>query len=677
MCTDGATVAERLARSPLTKANRAQAPAGSLDFRKWESCRTMPLVSGLSRGSPALPAPPFRRCSIFTSIFSSALKTSLKCARERRIAHAEGREVKRQREKERGREGGREKAMVLTTPMGERGVCPYLMQAIVVLGPVWAAAEEVNTGHIIDEYTEEIFRISASDTEIAHRFSIRCCIVMTELHVIGTKLARACQIKYGPMTNALQRVQHRQKITYTCVMYTNVYTGYGWFKVNEGEARRVWISGGMQGISPRKPTGQRHRPPRYPHTKIRERPPTGIAPSSLGWEASSLTTTPPRPRREMVLSGKGCCSMSLCSDAILVAFAVVCAGVNLKSRKGGRERDTQVLQCLDPSECPRTSNCAPEPGKRETRRRNCDEVSFAANGRAKRNRAGKSSDGNVSKRVNNVERGMSLRPVFCRLVWSSGNTAVIMFDGWMYILMRPYDVCVQPLDHDVQALDMDMFRMCDEPLLKSVLVDLLKENRKLVELWVHLQTRLPRYWFPSFVCTKIKPRPFRNHAVANQEPGSFPEPRAASQRIGIRGFILGQARIQNTCVYITLAIGRHDVRHLLENGVELSPSDNQCAFDIGRARVFREFVRHRDFFPLKYSVVWPHSNCATVRNPSNIAEPASAQTTRTRRLLNTKLLRCLRPAREEVRLQSECDHIARTAESIRSCVTTIPRGPNT
>ncbi|KAJ8887586.1 hypothetical protein PR048_013803 [Dryococelus australis] len=64
----GATVAERLARSPPTKANRAQSPAGSPDFHKWESCRTMALVGGFSRGSPASPASSFRHCSIFTSI---------------------------------------------------------------------------------------------------------------------------------------------------------------------------------------------------------------------------------------------------------------------------------------------------------------------------------------------------------------------------------------------------------------------------------------------------------------------------------------------------------------------------------------------------------------------------------------------------------------------------------
>ncbi|KAJ8866216.1 hypothetical protein PR048_032059 [Dryococelus australis] len=51
-----ATVVERLARSPPTKANR------------WESCRTMPLVGGFSLGSPVSLTPSFRRRSIFTSI---------------------------------------------------------------------------------------------------------------------------------------------------------------------------------------------------------------------------------------------------------------------------------------------------------------------------------------------------------------------------------------------------------------------------------------------------------------------------------------------------------------------------------------------------------------------------------------------------------------------------------
>ncbi|KAJ8865733.1 hypothetical protein PR048_033254 [Dryococelus australis] len=40
----------------------------SPDFRMWESCRTMPLVSGFSRGTPVPPGLLFRRCSILTSM---------------------------------------------------------------------------------------------------------------------------------------------------------------------------------------------------------------------------------------------------------------------------------------------------------------------------------------------------------------------------------------------------------------------------------------------------------------------------------------------------------------------------------------------------------------------------------------------------------------------------------
>ncbi|KAJ8877965.1 hypothetical protein PR048_022428 [Dryococelus australis] len=54
--------------SPLTKANRVQSSAGSQDFCKWESRRTMPLVGGFSRGSPVSPAPSFRPRAILISI---------------------------------------------------------------------------------------------------------------------------------------------------------------------------------------------------------------------------------------------------------------------------------------------------------------------------------------------------------------------------------------------------------------------------------------------------------------------------------------------------------------------------------------------------------------------------------------------------------------------------------
>ncbi|KAJ8867938.1 hypothetical protein PR048_031747 [Dryococelus australis] len=65
----------RLDCSPPTKANRVQSPAGSHpDFRKRESCRTMPLVDELSRGSPVPPALAFHHSHLISP--SSALKIS-------------------------------------------------------------------------------------------------------------------------------------------------------------------------------------------------------------------------------------------------------------------------------------------------------------------------------------------------------------------------------------------------------------------------------------------------------------------------------------------------------------------------------------------------------------------------------------------------------------------------
>ncbi|KAJ8875989.1 hypothetical protein PR048_023897 [Dryococelus australis] len=65
----GAAVAERLACSPPTKANRVQSPAGSLpDFRMWKSCQTTQLVSGFSRGSSVSRVLSSECCSILTSM---------------------------------------------------------------------------------------------------------------------------------------------------------------------------------------------------------------------------------------------------------------------------------------------------------------------------------------------------------------------------------------------------------------------------------------------------------------------------------------------------------------------------------------------------------------------------------------------------------------------------------
>ncbi|KAJ8882340.1 hypothetical protein PR048_014142 [Dryococelus australis] len=85
----GAAVADRLACSPFTKANRVQFPAESLlNFRLWGSCRTMPFVGGFSRGSAV--SPPFHSGAAPYSPQPplSALKTSLLKSRQNLFIHS-------------------------------------------------------------------------------------------------------------------------------------------------------------------------------------------------------------------------------------------------------------------------------------------------------------------------------------------------------------------------------------------------------------------------------------------------------------------------------------------------------------------------------------------------------------------------------------------------------------
>ncbi|KAJ8874302.1 hypothetical protein PR048_025148 [Dryococelus australis] len=75
----------RLACSLPAKANRAQSPDGSIpDFRKWESCRTMPLVGGFFSGIFHFSCLHFRRCSILTSFNPHRLSRPLSLKRSRR-----------------------------------------------------------------------------------------------------------------------------------------------------------------------------------------------------------------------------------------------------------------------------------------------------------------------------------------------------------------------------------------------------------------------------------------------------------------------------------------------------------------------------------------------------------------------------------------------------------------
>ncbi|KAJ8869214.1 hypothetical protein PR048_030786 [Dryococelus australis] len=69
--TDTGTAAGRLACSLPTKANRIYFPAGSLpEFRKWESCRTMPLVGGFFSGISRFPPPLHSGVATFSPHFT-------------------------------------------------------------------------------------------------------------------------------------------------------------------------------------------------------------------------------------------------------------------------------------------------------------------------------------------------------------------------------------------------------------------------------------------------------------------------------------------------------------------------------------------------------------------------------------------------------------------------------
>ncbi|KAJ8868796.1 hypothetical protein PR048_030336 [Dryococelus australis] len=75
---------QRLDYSPHTKANRVRSSAGPLpDFRTWESCRTMTLVDGFSRGSSASLTFTFRRFSILASFRPLRLPRP-RCVKEER-----------------------------------------------------------------------------------------------------------------------------------------------------------------------------------------------------------------------------------------------------------------------------------------------------------------------------------------------------------------------------------------------------------------------------------------------------------------------------------------------------------------------------------------------------------------------------------------------------------------
>ncbi|KAJ8893515.1 hypothetical protein PR048_006113 [Dryococelus australis] len=72
-----AALKRSLSRLSPAKTNRVQSPTGSSNFRKWESCRTMPLVGEFSRGSPFPPHLHSSAAPYSLQSSASAFKTSL------------------------------------------------------------------------------------------------------------------------------------------------------------------------------------------------------------------------------------------------------------------------------------------------------------------------------------------------------------------------------------------------------------------------------------------------------------------------------------------------------------------------------------------------------------------------------------------------------------------------
>ncbi|KAJ8870188.1 hypothetical protein PR048_029204 [Dryococelus australis] len=110
---------------------------------------------------------------------------------------------------------------------------------------------------------------------------------LTDLHGYLYGHGHSCGRRYGPF---LERFSSATDRLCLLLMQTSLenYT-------NGTTPRQSWSSAGMQGQEETgDPADQRHCTTRLPHAQIPGATPPGIEPGSPRWEASSLTTTPPR-----------------------------------------------------------------------------------------------------------------------------------------------------------------------------------------------------------------------------------------------------------------------------------------------------------------------------------------------------------------------------------------------
>ncbi|KAJ8869046.1 hypothetical protein PR048_030597 [Dryococelus australis] len=260
----GAAVAERLDCSLPTEVNRIQYPAGSLpDFRKWKSCRTMLLVSGFSQGSPVSPhlcTPALLHSPIISP--SSAPKTPF--SRAVQISHLTSR--------------------IFFTPESMQ----FLVNAghLDVLEPGEDSRFEGPgrwSGHVwrsgAGRAIEAAFNRAAGEALLASRPLLPPPLPLAPSH-------HASHARPRPQNKPSVQRRNRPRASPT---FSRTLQEYGGASPAIGCSRSA-------GTKARGERGIPHCPPRFPHAEDPVATPRGIEPGSPRWQASSLTTTPPRPR---------------------------------------------------------------------------------------------------------------------------------------------------------------------------------------------------------------------------------------------------------------------------------------------------------------------------------------------------------------------------------------------
>ncbi|KAJ8866421.1 hypothetical protein PR048_032264 [Dryococelus australis] len=273
----------RLDCSPSTIANRVQSPAGSRpDFRTWESCWTMPLVGGFSRGSPVSSVLAFQRCSILTSFRLSWLsrprtpefceKISRSVALHNAIAQIHFRDwmvsVLR--------------VLDLRAPITD---VQYRNNLILIGQPSRKISPHKDTppirkGKLLVGHASRVVYSVVGFPSAKMRIDKPAC----------TPRTREAGCKYRSTTGAVSGVAWADSIVV--------------LRADEGEANVG--TQGWKGRRGKNPADLRHRPRRFPHAKIRGVNRPVIEPVSPWWEASCLTVLPPRPQCGG-LSGLGEC----------------------------------------------------------------------------------------------------------------------------------------------------------------------------------------------------------------------------------------------------------------------------------------------------------------------------------------------------------------------------------